>query len=122
MKKIKKERDVRLVRKYYRYSTGVAYGRYAARSPGCMAPSDDILLGLYRADGNGCLYEFKIEQHAFEKPTIRVCVFRDAFQAFQDFDWFFLWLRDYKPRDLDTVEAMLKDMGVVNGIQKERTH
>lgn len=115
----KKERDEPYVWKYYRYSTGVACGRYAPRSPGGMAPQDDLLIGLYTKTG-GCRYEFQVAEHHLSRATIAVRVFNDSFAVFDELPSFFVFLTTRRPTTLDAVELWCQENRMMNGITGKR--
>lgn len=103
---------------FYRYSEGVAAGRYVSRQSDSSV-KDDIMVGLYNEDG-GCRWEFKIEEHHFRQPTlhsaIKLCIFAESVHALEltKVASLIRWMSREVPRKLHQVQAWLESNGFEN--------
>lgn len=73
------------------------------------------------SDGGGVKWEFNVQEHQLGgKPCLRLRVFDDAFEAFNDIPEFFTALHQERPTTLDGLRALLAKLGAVDRTERSR--
>jgi hypothetical protein len=63
------------------------------------------------ARGGGAAWEFDVEQHELDGPTLRLRMFHGSWDAFEQIPEFFAALHEESPRTLVDLRAMLDRIG-----------
>jgi hypothetical protein len=81
--------------------------------------ADEVALEMYEVDASGerhHRYEFRAQWHQFDRPTLRIGVFEDAFDALTDFADLFRCLVEIEPKSRNMSPeafcALLESLGI----------
>jgi hypothetical protein len=74
------------------------------------------------SDHDGCDWEFMIEEYVFSsrESALRVCLFGDSWQAFEQVPELFAALAADRPRDFDELRTVLDRIGAKDITERDR--
>lgn len=74
------------------------------------------------ARGGGCAWEFDVEEHDLNGPSLRLRMFDDSWDAFDQVPEFFAALREQYPRTLTGLRQLLDGIGARDATERVNPH